>query len=111
MPFENMLIYSGKMHTFSMYKFSAAYAFQMKMLTAILIFVDILITSSRFSVDRIFSYDALFNKFIELTIYSRRPYRSSLRGQKSTDFLNIRMLFFIINKKRQKFLLLSCIVS
>lgn len=66
--FGDMAVYTDKLTAAEMNKFTAAEAFQMKMLAAFLFVFDVLIARACFAVYHEFTHASRFNEAVELAV-------------------------------------------
>lgn len=106
-----MLVYTGKLIAVGMDKYTAVLAFQVEMLVAAVIAVNVLIAGSGLAVNGIAADNSLIDKAVKLTVNRCSTERSSLSGEKCADSGNISVLVLIRDEVGKKLFLLFCVIS
>lgn len=89
-----MAVYLRKAVAVGVDKFTAAFAFKVKMLPALVGVINILKASAGLSVNGITADDALLHQPVQLAVDSSRTHRRTLSGKKSADTGDVGMLIF-----------------
>jgi hypothetical protein len=94
-----------------MYQLSAAAAFQVEVLMALLFVFDVLIAGACFAVNDEFPHSSCLNKAVKLAINGRHTNGRADRTEIVVDFLRAGVLVLIIYKEIKKFFLLCRIIT
>lgn len=105
-----MFIESLHIGAIYVYKLTAFNAFQMKMLITIFIRNDILVACACFIIKKIFSYNTVRNKLVQITIDSCSANVFSIIIYVFYYFSSSQMTLFIFQKEIQNYFLLLCFV-
>jgi hypothetical protein len=107
---KDMLAQLAEIIAFNMEKLFASYAFQVKMLAAIMLFSYILIACACFAVDSIFTDDSLVSQLIKVPVNRCNSYRRSLLLKMMSKKTCCNMLGAVLSEDAEDMLLLLGIV-
>ena len=111
MVFLDVFVDTHEVVTVEVYQFTAVQAFEVEMLTALVLIFDVLIAGTGLAVDDKFAHTSRLYEFVELTVYGSGTERRPLRREVSTDLLNSGMLVLVIDKEIDEFFLLFGVIS